>query len=331
MDEDHRPNVDVEMHASSFDSKSLYTYRAGRKTVTKSGSNWGSEENELFRICYKGTTDPRWPNSPPLSPLSNTSLWAEFVKNADWILYRNNKEIRSHFRELSGFFVALANILRPSVASTSTRSSERARKTRQLPDQVSKQSLREFIGSSSPPQSSSQESAYDPALNANDDDLDEEWERKQAEVASSSLAAEFISLVIDVFLDQPMSLKKRLAFRESPTKFILANQDNTVKCKCLDDGSIIWHELDRVSQQWRLGRHVCSVETKPGFIQSDEEGKGKISPEMIPQYACELIGAVMQRGTDQYLEMNVNQWYVVILFSTLYPIVTQPFLGSLWS
>ncbi len=329
MDEDERSNIDVEMHASSFDSISLYTYRTGCKTVTKSGSKWSSEENELFRICYKGTEDPRWPNSPPSSLLSNKSLWAELVKNTDWILYRTNQEIRSHFRELSGFFVALANILRPSVASTTTRSSERARMTRQLPDQVSKQSLHEFIGSSSPPQPSSHGSAYDPALHANDDDLDEERERKQAEVASSSLAAEFISLVIDVFLDQPISLKKRLAFRESPTKFILANQDNTVKCKCLDDGSIIWHELDRVSKQWRLGRHVCSVETKPSFIQSDEEGKGKISPEMIPQYACELIGAIMQRETDQYLDMNINQWYVVILFSTLYPTVTQPSLGSL--
>lgn len=62
VDEDELPNV-----------ISLYSYRAGRKTVTKSGSNWGSEEIEPFCICYKGTRDPRWPSSPPSLPLSNNS------------------------------------------------------------------------------------------------------------------------------------------------------------------------------------------------------------------------------------------------------------------
>jgi hypothetical protein len=159
------------------------------------------------------------------------------------------------------------------------------------------------------------------ALNVNDDDLNEERERAQAEVASSSLAAEFIPIVIDVFLDQPVTLKKRLVFWESPTKFILTNQDNTVECKCLDDGSIVWHKWDRDSKGWSLGRPVCSVETESGFIASDEEGRGKISSE-IPQYACELIGAVMQRGTDVILEMDVDHWYVVMLFSALHPTLT---------
>jgi hypothetical protein len=59
---------------------SLYTCRAGGKTVTKSGSNWGPEELELFRIDYKRTRDPHWPHPLPLSPLPNNSLWTESFK-----------------------------------------------------------------------------------------------------------------------------------------------------------------------------------------------------------------------------------------------------------
>jgi hypothetical protein len=151
-----------------------------------------------------------------------------------------------------------------------------------------------------------------------DDDLEDEKERKQAEVASSSLASEFISLVIDVFFEQPSDLKKRLAFKEAPTQLDIINDDNTVHCTCFDDGSIIWHKQDHSSNEWRLGSHICSAETKPGFTSSDKDGKGKISLQMIPQYAYELIGGIMQRCKKDNLKINADQWYVLLILLPLY-------------
>jgi len=130
-----------------------------------------------------------------------------------------------------------------------------------------------------------------------------------------------------LFLDQPSS-KKRLAFKAAPTQFDLDN-GKTVHCKCFDDGSIIWHEQDWKSERWMLGNHFCSVETKPSFISSDKDGKGKISSQMIPQYACELIGVVMQRWKKGVLDTSIDYWYVFFFFLLLYRMCYLTNLGNL--
>ena len=304
--------------------RALFDHAAAGETVNKSGSNWGPQEIELFRISYKDLRDPLWEKSQRSPPICGKLSWAKFIEESDSLPRLTNTEIRFRFAELSGFFIALANLLRTPTTSiaystgNSPRQLKRAGNQTPRPEQASKQSIYEIIGSSSPlpDRSSSQASSYDPQLSASNCDLEDERDRKQAEVASSSLASEFISLVIDLFLDQSSSREKHLAFKEAPTRFDLVNANNSVNCKCFDDGSIIWHEQNRGSKEWTLGGHVCSVETKPSFTTSDEEGKGKISPDMIPQYACELIGPVMENLESGRLDLTTDQWYVSYVSAT---------------
>ncbi|KAI9840280.1 MAG: hypothetical protein M1837_001815, partial [Sclerophora amabilis] len=144
-------------------------------------------------------------------------------------------------------------------------------------------------GSSPPPRSPE----YQPS-NAEDVDRESHEAGRKPEVASSTMALEFLSSVVELSRENdPLS---QLEFSCFPTS--LNVEVPGLSLPCINDGSLIKQEL--FEGTWSPASHIvfCSLEEKAGFtgwIDDGDDEIGQMTPSTFAQIVCEMLGMVSQR------------------------------------
>jgi hypothetical protein len=144
-------------------------------------------------------------------------------------------------------------------------------------------------------------SAYSPRHLSEKPDVEEQIDRKKHEVVSANMAAQFISIVIDLYSSQPIE--------SITTEF--SNAPNTVymdsphfSCICQDDGAIWRREFNPVTRTWINSQStlLCSLEAKSSYSKVDSSGIGATSDRTLAQQFCELLGSVLSQVIDEEYE-----------------------------
>jgi hypothetical protein len=150
-------------------------------------------------------------------------------------------------------------------------------------------------------------SAYSPRNLSEKPDFEEQIDRKKHEVVSASMAAEFISIVIDLYSSQP-NQSAATEFANAPNTFYLNSPQ--LNCICQDDGAIWYRVFNPVTRSWinHDSKLLCSLEAKSSYFQEDSSGMGTISDRTLAQQFCEPLGSVLLGVTnEEYETLNDEQ------------------------
>jgi hypothetical protein len=166
------------------------------------------------------------------------------------------------------FFVSLADVARVRSQDLPTR---RLRENIRAPERPNFRSGEGEGFSSSPPIGSSPltivSSAYSPRHLSERPDVEEQIDRKKHEVVSANMAAQFISIVIDLYSNQPIE-SITTEFSNAPNTFHLDSPQ--FNCICQDDGAIWRRKFNPITKTWINPQStlLCSLEAKSSYSRA---------------------------------------------------------------
>ncbi len=196
------------------------------------------------------------------------------------------------------FFVSLADVTRVRSQSLPSR---RLRENIQAPERPNFRSGEGEGFSSSPPIGSSPfttvSSTYSPRHLNERPDFEEQIDRKKHEVVSANMAAQFISIVIDLYSSQPDE-SITTEFFNAPNTFYLISPH--LNCICQDDGAAWRREFNPITKTWMNPQSelLYSLEVKSSYFQVDSSGIGATSDSTLAQQFCELLGSELSQVVD---------------------------------
>lgn len=211
---------------------------------------------------------------------SVTDFGSFFVSLADVARVRGQDVPRRHLRE---------NVLRPSRPEFRSGEGEGLSSSPQRAPSPSPKRV------SSPLTTDSSE--YSPRNLDEEPDFEEQMDRKKHEIVCANMAAEFISVVVDLYSPRP-GKNMAIEFSNAPNTFRLDSPQ--LNCICQDDGGIWLRMFNPGTRTWinTEGKLLCSLEAKPAYFQADSSGPGAISDRTLAQQFCELLGSVMAEPKD---------------------------------
>ncbi|KAI9728856.1 MAG: hypothetical protein M1834_007113 [Cirrosporium novae-zelandiae] len=270
-----------------------------------SGSSWSAKHLQACRVLVQdhGACPPilnKFMATAREQVAADPSLLTSLAAfSRDELRRLSHRELRrpNTFPHFGSFFVSLADVARvPSPVPPSHRRLRDNPKPLVRPNFVSGEGF-----SSSPTVSSSPltavSSAYSPRHHDEQPDFEDQTERKKHEVVSANMAAQFISIVLDIFSSQPTD-RITNEFSNAPTTFHLYSPQ--LSCTCQDDGSIWRREYNPITRTWinSQSKLLCSLEAKSSYFQADSSGIGATSDRAVAQQLCELLGSVLSEVID---------------------------------
>ncbi|KAG9240224.1 hypothetical protein BJ878DRAFT_579211 [Calycina marina] len=180
-------------------------------------------------------------------------------------------------------------------------------------------------------------SVYSPRHLSERPDVEEQIDRKKHEVVSANMAAQFISIVIDLYSNQPIE-SITTEFSNAPNTFHLDSPQ--FNCICQDDGAIWRRKFNLITKTWINPQStlLCSLEAKSSYSRVDSSGMGVTSDRTLAQQFCELLGPVLSQVTDGDYEalddeqrcrflISVHQSDIMIVYCDFSP----EYLGYMYS
>lgn len=277
-----------------------------RELKSASGSAWSAKHLQACRVLvqdYSGNT-----YSIPILNDYKTTATARVAADRSLLTSLTSfsyEELRSlshralrSVPSFGSFFVSLADVTRVRSQSLPSR---RLRENIQAPERPKFRSGEGEGFSSSPPIGSSPfttvSSTYSPRHLNERPDFEEQIDRKKHEVVSANMAAQFISIVIDLYSSQPDE-SITTEFFNAPNTFYLISPH--LNCICQDDGAAWRREFNPITKTWMNPQSelLYSLEVKSSYFQVDSSGIGATSDSTLAQQFCELLGSELSQVVD---------------------------------
>ncbi|KAL5351060.1 hypothetical protein ACLOAV_004635 [Pseudogymnoascus australis] len=258
---------------------------------TYSGSAWSAKHLQACRVLVEDYNQ----DLPILNQFAGTatniiganeSLLASLGQfSRDQLRTFPHRKLRNN--PFASFFVSLADVAREG---SYERPFRLLRHDTRIPERPNFRSGEGEGFSSSPAGGSSPYtigSLYSPGQQNEAPDFEEQIDRKKHETVSANMAAQFISVILDLYSNHATEFVST-EFDNAPNTFYL--KTSQLNCICQDDGAIWRRKFNPVTRAWLNVERV-----------------GAISYQDLGQQFCELLGPVLSQVQDGDFEALEHQ------------------------